>query len=221
MTATMNDNELSPEAILVRNALIEHGLETPWHDNGLSSEEKKEIIQEHMSSIMQTLGLDLSADSLTQTPHRVARMFVDEIFSGLDYKNFPKVSVFENKMHFDEMVKVCNITITSTCEHHFVVMDGIAKVAYMPSDKIIGLSKVNRIVQFFGHRPQVQERLTQQIKVALQTLLNTKNVAVSITATHYCVKSRGVKDQTSVTTTTALGGLFKNNPSSRHEFLTD
>ncbi|MGN0928950.1 MAG: GTP cyclohydrolase I FolE [Succinivibrio sp.] len=221
MTATMNDNELSPEAILVRNALIEHGLETPWHDNGLSSEEKKEIIQEHMSSIMQTLGLDLSDDSLTQTPHRVARMFVDEIFSGLDYKNFPKVSVFENKMHFDEMVKVCNITITSTCEHHFVVMDGIAKVAYMPSDKIIGLSKVNRIVQFFGHRPQVQERLTQQIKVALQTLLNTKNVAVSITATHYCVKSRGVKDQTSVTTTRALGGLFKNNPSSRHEFLTD
>lgn len=221
MTATMNDNELSPEAILVRNALIEHGLETPWHDNGLSSEEKKEIIQEHMSSIMQTLGLDLSDDSLTQTPHRLARMFVDEIFSGLDYKNFPKVSVFENKMHFDEMVKVCNITITSTCEHHFVVMDGIAKVAYMPSDKIIGLSKVNRIVQFFGHRPQVQERLTQQIKVALQTLLNTKNVAVSITATHYCVKSRGVKDQTSVTTTTALGGLFKNNPSSRHEFLTD
>lgn len=221
MAATMNDNELSPEAILVRNALIEHGLETPWHDNGLSSEEKKEIIQEHMSSIMQTLGLDLSDDSLTQTPHRVARMFVDEIFSGLDYKNFPKVSVFENKMHFDEMVKVCNITITSTCEHHFVVMDGIAKVAYMPSDKIIGLSKVNRIVQFFGHRPQVQERLTQQIKVALQTLLNTKNVAVSITATHYCVKSRGVKDQTSVTTTTALGGLFKNNPSSRHEFLTD
>ena len=221
MTATMNDNELSPEAILVRNALIEHGLETPWHDNGLSSEEKKTIIQEHMSSIMQTLGLDLSDDSLTQTPHRVARMFVDEIFSGLDYKNFPKVSVFENKMHFDEMVKVCNITITSTCDHHFVVMDGIAKVAYMPSDKIIGLSKVNRIVQFFGHRPQVQERLTQQIKVALQTLLNTKNVAVSITATHYCVKSRGVKDQTSVTTTTALGGLFKNNPSSRHEFLTD
>lgn len=221
MTATMNDNELSPEAILVRNALIEHGLETPWHDNGLSSEEKKTIIQEHMSSIMQTLGLDLSDDSLTQTPLRVARMFVDEIFSGLDYKNFPKVSVFENKMHFDEMVKVCNITITSTCEHHFVVMDGIAKVAYMPSDKIIGLSKVNRIVQFFGHRPQVQERLTQQIKVALQTLLNTKNVAVSITATHYCVKSRGVKDQTSVTTTTALGGLFKNNPSSRHEFLTD
>ena len=170
---------------------------------------------------MQTLGLDLTDDSLQETPSRVARMFVDEVFSGLDYKNFPKVSVFENKMKFDEMVKVGNITITSTCEHHFVVMDGYAKVAYMPSDRIIGLSKVNRIVQFFGHRPQVQERLAQQIKVALQTLLNTKNVAVSITATHYCVKSRGVKDQTSQTTTTALGGLFKTNPSSRHEFLTD
>src|SRR5574344_1222673 len=221
MTKIVTDNELSPEAILVRNALIEHGLETPWHDNGLSSEEKKTIIQEHMSSIMQTLGLDLSDDSLTQTPHRVARMFVDEIFSGLDYKNFPKVSVFENKMHFVEMVKVCNITVTSTCEHHFLVMDGLAKVAYMPSAKIIGLSKINRIVQFFGHRPQVQERLAQQIKVALQTLLDTKNVAVSISATHYCVKSRGIKDQTSQTTTTALGGLFKTNPSSRHEFLTD
>ncbi|MGN0894587.1 MAG: GTP cyclohydrolase I FolE [Succinivibrio sp.] len=216
-----NDNALSKEALMVRNALIEHGLETPWHDNGLSSSEKKQIIKEHMGKIMQTLGLDLNDDSLEETPERVARMFVDEVFSGLDYRNFPKVSVFDNKMHFDEMVKVGNITITSTCEHHFVVMDGIAKVAYMPSDKIIGLSKVNRIVQFFGHRPQVQERLTQQIKVALQTLLNTKNVAVSITATHYCVKSRGVKDQTSQTTTRALGGLFKTNPSSRHEFLTD
>jgi len=174
-----------------------------------------------MSKIMQTLGLDLNDDSLSETPFRVARMYVDEVFSGLDYSNFPKVSVFENKMHFDEMVKVGNITITSTCEHHFVTMDGFAKVAYMPSDKIIGLSKINRIVQFFGHRPQVQERLAQQIKVALQTLLNTKNVAVSITATHYCVKARGVKDQTSQTTTTALGGLFKSNPSSRHEFLTD
>ena len=221
MTTQINNSELSPEAILVRDALIRHGLESPWHDNGLTSEEKKDIIRSHMSSIMTTLGLDLNDDSLSETPSRVARMFVDEVFSGLDYRNFPKVSVFENKMHFDEMVKVCNITVTSTCEHHFVVMDGVAKVAYMPSDKIIGLSKVNRIVQFFGHRPQVQERLTQQIKVALQTLLNTKNVAVTITATHYCVKSRGVKDQTSETTTTALGGLFKTNPSSRHEFLTD
>lgn len=216
-----SDKELSSEAVMVRDALIECGLETPWHDNGLSSSQKKDIIMKNMSEIMNTLGLDLNDDSLRETPTRVARMFVDEVFSGLDYRNFPKVSVFDNKMHFDEMVKVDNITVTSTCEHHFVVMDGYAKVAYMPSDKIIGLSKINRIVQFFGHRPQVQERMTQQIKVALQTLLNTKNVAVSITATHYCVKSRGVRDQTSETTTTALGGQFKTNPSSRHEFLTD
>ena len=201
-----SDKELSSEAVMVRDALIECGLETPWHDNGLSSSQKKDIIMKNMSEIMNTLGLDLNDDSLRETPTRVARMFVDEVFSGLDYRNFPKVSVFDNKMHFDEMVKVDNITVTSTCEHHFVVMDGYAKVAYMPSDKIIGLSKINRIVQFFGHRPQVQERMTQQIKVALQTLLNTKNVAVSITATHYCVKSRGVRDQTSETTTTALGG---------------
>ena len=221
MTNPVSKAELSKEAIMVRDALIAHGLETPWIDNGLTTAQKKEVISDCMSKIMQTLGLDLNDDSLSETTFRVARMYVDEVFSGLDYSNFPKVSVFENKMHFDEMVKVGNITITSTCEHHFVTMDGFAKVAYMPSDKIIGLSKINRIVQFFGHRPQVQERLAQQIKVALQTLLNTKNVAVSITATHYCVKARGVKDQTSQTTTTALGGLFKSNPSSRHEFLTD
>lgn len=222
MADTLNkDFVLSKEAILVRDALIAHGLETPYHDNGLTSEQKKEIIAQKMTEIMTTLGLDLSDDSLKKTPKRVAKMFVDEIYSGLDYRNFPEMCVLENKMHVDEMIKVCDITLTSTCEHHFVVIDGIAKVAYMPSDRIIGLSKINRIVQFFGQRPQVQERLTQQIKVALQTLLNTKNVAVTITATHYCVKARGVKDQTSTTTTTALGGLFKTNPFSRHEFLTD
>ena len=124
-------------------------------------------------------------------------------------------------MHVDEMVKVKDITLTSTCEHHFVTIDGYAKVAYLPREKIIGLSKINRIVQFFAKRPQVQERLTQQILVALQALLETQDVAVSITATHYCVKSRGVTDATSKTTTTALGGYFKFNQASRHEFLTD
>ncbi len=206
---------------MVREALIERGLENPGNFSNQSSDEKKAVIEHAVTEIMQVLGLDLSDDSLSGTPSRVARMYVDEIFSGLDYRNFPKVSVFDNKMHFDEMVKVGGITVTSTCEHHFVVMDGTAKVAYMPSDKIIGLSKINRIVQFFAHRPQVQERLTQQILVALQTLLHTKNVAVTITAVHYCVKSRGVKDMTSETTTTALGGYFKTNSLSRHEFLTD
>ncbi|MCR5537629.1 MAG: GTP cyclohydrolase I FolE [Succinivibrio sp.] len=216
-----SDEDLSREALLVRAALLKRGLETPWHDNGLEACEKKEIIARSMQQIMETLGLDLSDDSLCETPKRFAHMYVDEVFSGLDYRNFPKVSVFENKMHFDEMVKINDITLTSTCEHHFVVMDGTAKVAYIPGAKIIGLSKINRIVRFFASRPQVQERLTQQILVALQTLLDTKNVAVTITATHYCVKSRGIRDQTSSTTTTALGGFFKTNPSSRHEFLTD
>ena len=215
------EKDLLPEAKLVRDALIERGLETPWHDNGLDDVEKRRRIAACMTEIMETLGLDLQDDSLTKTPERVGKMFVNEIFSGLDYRNFPSITLIENKMHFDEMIKVKDISLTSTCEHHFVVIDGMAKVAYMPGTKIIGLSKINRIVQFFAKRPQVQERMTQQILVALQTLLDTKNVAVTITATHYCVKSRGVKDPTSSTTTTALGGHFKNNPSSRHEFLTD
>ncbi|SPT68427.1 GTP cyclohydrolase 1 [Anaerobiospirillum thomasii] len=214
-------DKLTAEALLVKNALEACGLETPWHDNGLSPQQKREIIASHMQKIMETLGLDLSDDSLIKTPERVGKMFVNEIFSGLDYRNFPEITLIENKMHFDEMIKVKDITLTSTCEHHFVVIDGVAKVAYMPKDKIIGLSKINRIVQFFGHRPQVQERMTQQILVALQTLLDTQNVAVSISATHYCVKARGVRDPSSLTTTTALGGHFKHNSKSRHEFLTD
>ena len=216
-----DQGQLSPEARMVREALISRGLENPGIDNGLTSEQKKAVIASSFAKIMEALGLDLTDDSLMETPQRVARMYVDEVFSGLDYRNFPKVSVFDNKMHFDEMVKVGGITLTSTCEHHFVVMDGVAKVAYMPADKIIGLSKINRIVQFFGRRPQVQERMTQQILVALQTLLRTKNVAVTVTAVHYCVKSRGVRDPASSTTTTALGGYFKTNSLSRHEFLTD
>ncbi len=212
---------LSAEAERVRNALLEKGLETPLVPVNATSEEKKERIAASVRTIMQTLGLDLTDDSLEDTPNRIARMYVDEVFSGLNYENFPKVTLIENKMGVDEMIKVKDITLTSTCEHHFVTIDGIAKVAYMPKKKIIGLSKFNRIVQFFAQRPQVQERLTQQILVALQTLLETDNVAVTITATHFCVKTRGVRDASSSTTTTALGGYFKTNPASRHEFLTD
>ena len=160
-----------------------------------------------MTEIMQLLNLDLSDDSLAETPHRIAKMYVDEIFSGLDYANFPKITVIENKMKVDEMVTVRDITLTSTCEHHFVTIDGKATVAYIPKDSVIGLSKINRIVQFFSQRPQVQERLTQQILVALQTLLGTNNVAVSIDAVHYCVKARGIRDATSATTTTSLGAV--------------
>ena len=214
-----NTKGLSAEAALVRDTLALHGLETPMIPNSLSAEERYRIVREHMAIIVETLGLDLSDDSLTETPHRIAKMYVDEIFSGLDYENFPKIAVIDNKMNVDEMVKVEDIQLTSTCEHHFVTIDGTATVAYIPDEKIIGLSKINRIVRFFAQRPQVQERLTQQILIALQTLLDTPNVAVSIKATHYCVKSRGVQDVNSATSTTALGGSFKANETTRAEFL--
>jgi GTP cyclohydrolase I len=210
---------LSPEATLVRDTLIREGLETPMIDNGLSSEQKYTRIRALMSDVVETLGLDLTDDSLAETPHRIAKMYVNEIFSGLDYADFPKISLIDNKMGADEMVKIRNIDLTSTCEHHFVTIDGVAKVAYIPGNRIIGLSKINRIVQFFGRRPQVQERLTRQILVSLQALLDTQDVAVSIDATHYCVKSRGIKDTNSQTSTTALGGCFRENIHTRAEFL--
>ena len=211
--------EISPEAALVRDTLIDQGLETPMIENGLSSDQKYERIRGLMADVMGTLGLDLRDDSLAETPHRIAKMYVREIFSGLDYTKFPKLALIENKMGANEMVKIRNIDLTSTCEHHFVTIDGVAKVAYIPGDKIIGLSKINRIVRFFAQRPQVQERMTRQILVALQTLLGTENVAVSIDATHYCVKSRGVMDSNSQTSTTALGGCFIDNIHTRAEFL--
>ena len=213
------NSSFSLEALLVRDALVAHGLETPMVPYSIDNEQKYEKIKESVATIMKTLGLDLSDDSLQETPHRIAKMYVHEIFSGLDYTQFPKITVIENKMKVDEMVKVKGISLISTCEHHFVTIDGAAKVAYIPGDKIIGLSKINRIVRFFAQRPQVQERLTQQILVALQTLLKTDDVAVSIEATHYCVKSRGVMDAASATQTTALGGAFKASHRTRDEFL--
>ena len=213
--------QLSKEALLVRNALLQQGLETPMIDNGLSPQQKYDRIRELMTDVISTLGLDLTDDSLAETPHRISKMYVNEVFSGLDYSEFPRISVIDNKMGADEMVKIRDISLTSTCEHHFVTIDGVAKVAYIPGDKIIGLSKINRIVRFFAQRPQVQERLTRQILVALQTLLNTDDVAVSIDATHYCVKSRGVMDANSQTSTTALGGCFRENIHTRAEFLNE
>lgn len=210
---------LSEAAILVRSALETRGLETPMLGNGLTLDEKQQRITGLMTDMMDVLGLDLSDDSLSETPQRIAKMYVREIFSGLDYAHFPKITVIENKMKVDEMVQVRDISLTSTCEHHFVTIDGTATVAYIPRRKVIGLSKINRIVQFFARRPQVQERLTQQILVALQTLLESDDVAVSISAVHYCVKARGVMDSTSSTTTTSLGGIFKSRPDTRQEFL--
>ena len=187
--------------------------------NNLSRDQKYDRIRESFETIMNTLGLDLTDDSLEETPHRIAKMYVDEIFSGLDYSQFPKITVIDNKMDVEEMICVDKIDLTSTCEHHFVTIDGSAKVAYIPNEKVIGLSKINRLVRFFAQRPQVQERLTQQILVALQTLLGTNNVAVTMNAVHYCVKARGVKDGNSTTRTTSLGGVFKTDPASRAEFL--
>ncbi|AZG37337.1 GTP cyclohydrolase I FolE [Shewanella psychromarinicola] len=211
--------ELSAEALKVQQALVTHGLETPLAPSPMTSEQKYERIKGLMTEVVSTLGLDLSDDSLAETPHRIAKMYVNEIFSGLDYANFPKITQIKNKMGVEEMVKIRDISVVSTCEHHFITIDGLAKVAYIPKDNIIGLSKINRIVRFFAQRPQVQERLTQQILVALQTLLETDDVAVSINATHYCVKSRGIMDTSSSTQTTALGGCFKANPATRAEFL--
>ncbi|WP_445398183.1 GTP cyclohydrolase I FolE [Zobellella sp. An-6] len=210
---------LSDAAIRVRSALETRGLETPMRGNNLTLDEKQSRITGLMTEMMDVLGLDLEDDSLAETPERIAKMYVREIFSGLDYAYFPKITLIDNKMKVDEMVQVRDISLTSTCEHHFVTIDGTATVAYIPRSKVIGLSKINRIVQFFARRPQVQERLTQQVLVALQTLLESDDVAVSITATHYCVKARGVMDATSTTTTTSLGGIFKSRPDTRQEFL--
>jgi len=219
VATALNPLNLSPEAILVREALIEAGLETPMVPTDLSRDEKYLKIKGAMGEIMDALGLDQSDDSLAETPHRVAKMYVDEIFGGLDYSRFPKITAIENSMQCHEMVKVSEIELVSTCEHHFITIDGFARVAYVPNSRIIGLSKINRLVRFFAQRPQVQERLTRQVLVALQALLETEDVAVSISARHFCVKARGVTDSSSMTDTIAVGGAFKADRELRREFL--
>ncbi|MAV26746.1 MAG: GTP cyclohydrolase I FolE [Gammaproteobacteria bacterium] len=219
VSSDLSSLNLSREAVLVRDALIEAGLETPMVPNHLTRDEKYLRIKSAMADIMDALGLDQADDSLSETPHRVAKMYVDEIFGGLDYGRFPKITAIENRMQCDEIVKVADIELVGTCEHHFITIDGSARVAYIPGSQIIGLSKINRLVRFFAQRPQVQERLTRQIMVALQTLLGTEDVAVSISARHYCVKARGVKDSSSMTDTIAVGGSFKSDRELRREFL--
>lgn len=199
--------------------ILSHVRSSPTIHTELSAEEKVEKIKHHFSEIMTTLGLDLSDDSLRETPKRVAKMYVNEVFGGLDPKNFPKITVIDNKMQYDQMVCVQNIELISMCEHHFQPIDGFATVAYIPGNKVIGLSKLNRIVDFFARRPQVQERMTKQIADCIQYLLNTEDVAVHINAKHYCVISRGVQDTHSTTTTSDLRGAFKLNPTTRTEFL--
>lgn len=203
----------------VHDHLISVGVETPVVDNGLSRKEKIEKIEGHFDQIVSTLGLDLKDDSLTDTPKRVAKMYVNEIFWGLDYDAFPKATVVENKMQYNEMVVEKGVSVQSYCEHHFVNIDGLATVAYVPNKKVLGLSKMNRIVEYFSRRPQIQERLTEQIYHALSFILETENVAVMIDAKHFCVKSRGVEDTQCSTVTSRLGGSFKAHPEVRAEFL--
>jgi GTP cyclohydrolase I len=212
---TKTDPELGQQ---VHEHLVKMGVETPTIPNKLIRTDKIHIIEGHFKSIMETMGLDLSDDSLMDTPKRVAKMYVNEIFWGLDYEAFPKCTAVDNKMKYNEMVCERNINVQSNCEHHFVVIDGLATVAYVPNQKVLGLSKINRIVEYFSKRPQIQERLTEQIFHALQYILETEDVAVMIDAQHYCVKSRGVEDTGSSTVTSKLGGGFKSDPAARAEF---
>ena len=195
------------------------GLDTPSFENGLSKEQKISRIADSFKDIMLTLGLDLNDDSLIDSPQRVAKMFVNETFWGLEADSFPKCSVIDNKMGYDEMLTVKDIKVMSNCEHHFVIIDGFADVAYIPKDKVLGLSKINRVVNYYCRRPQVQERLTKQIFHSLSYILGTEDVAVVIDATHYCVKARGVQDTNSHTVSSKLGGVFKTDPATRAEFL--
>jgi GTP cyclohydrolase I len=186
------------------------GLKTPIKKDAfkLSDEEKKQKIEVLFSKIMDVIGLDLTDDSLKGTPKRVAKMYIDEIFSGINPKNKPKIALFENKYQYNQMLVEKNITFYSNCEHHFVPIIGKAHIAYISSGRVIGLSKINRIVQYFAKRPQVQERLTNQIAEELKIILNTEDIAVIIDAKHLCVSSRGIKDDTSTTVTSYFGGKF-------------
>ena len=207
----------------VRRHLVKVGLETPMNytDVQLDSQHKINQIEHHFAKIMQTLGLDLQDDSLCDTPKRVAKMYVKEIFYGLNYDNFPKCTRIQNKMGINNsFVLERNINVQSNCEHHFVVIDGKATVAYIPRDTILGLSKLNRIVEFFAKRPQVQERLTEQIAEAISYITGSPDVAVYIVGVHYCVKSRGIQDVGSSTMTLATRGAFSEEKSEiRREFL--
>ncbi|MFN8790999.1 MAG: GTP cyclohydrolase I FolE [Bdellovibrionales bacterium] len=199
--------------------LLKEVIPSPLAPNNLTDDQKIKIIEENFHEIMVTLGLDMKDDSLRDTPKRIAKMFVREVFKGLDPKHFPKITTIENKMDYDQMVLVQDIELLSTCEHHFQPIQGFATVAYIPSKKVIGLSKINRIVEYFARRPQVQERLTKQIADCLQGVLQTEDVAVHINAKHFCVIARGIEDAHSSTVTSDLRGEFKRNGETRHEFL--
>lgn len=230
----MENKEISLNTLLINNKIVlselttedigdEHistSIDTPLRKDAfeISDNEKINKIESHFREIMETLGLDLTDDSLNGTPHRVAKMYVEEIFSGLSPANKPKIALFENKYQYNQMLIEKDITFYSNCEHHFVPIIGKAHLAYISSGKVIGLSKLNRIVNYFAKRPQVQERLTMQIAKELQDILGTKDVAVLIDAKHLCVSSRGIKDNSSATVSSFYDGKFLEEKT-REEFL--
>lgn len=222
----MSENKSDPElGIRVHQYLTSIGLETPGvkvtGTSHLATHRSSQVenLTKFFGQALREIGSDLTDDSLIDTPRRIAKMWINEIFSGLYPENFPKITVVENKMKYDEMVLEKNITVMSTCEHHHAQIAGFAHVAYIPKDKVAGLSKLNRVVRYFSQRPQIQERLTEQIYHALSYVLETPDVAVFVDADHFCVKSRGVADTNSRTSTSKLGGVFKSNPLARSEFL--
>jgi GTP cyclohydrolase I len=214
------DKELNTLEDLIGDNHLPTSEDTPLRDDAfdLSDAEKIEIIEKRVADILYTLGMDMTDDSLKGTPKRVAKMYVSEIFSGLNPKNKPKASTFDNKYKYGEILVEKNITLYSTCEHHLLPIVGKAHIAYISNGNVVGLSKMNRIVQYYAQRPQVQERLTIQIVRELQNVLNTKDVACVIDAKHLCVNQRGIKDISSSTVTCEFGGVFKNE-SKKQEFL--
>lgn len=194
--------------------------ETPLRPDAFdkSDAEKMATIEKHFHIIMEEMGLDMTDDSLRGTPHRVAKMFIQEIFSGLNPANKPKISVFENSYHYDKMLVEANISFNSTCEHHFLPIIGKAHIGYVSNGKVIGLSKLNRIVDYYARRPQVQERMIMQIFNELKTVLDTEDVIVVLEAEHLCVSSRGIKDSSSYTSTIQYSGIF-NDKENRNDFF--
>ena len=203
----------------VKKYLIKKGVETPIINVNLSRDEKVELISANMQTIIEVLGLDTTDDSISGTADRVASMYIDELCLGMDYNRFPACTVFDNKMGYNQMVLQKDITFHSLCEHHFVNFHGLAQVGYIPNGKVIGLSKLNRIVNFFARRPQVQERLNEQIFFALEYILDTSDIAVLMQAEHLCVKARGIHDQNSGMITSKLGGGFYDISKLRNEFM--
>lgn len=213
----------SSEALDIEEVGDDHlfsGIETPLRKDAFAMEDelKMELIEKHFRHIMEIMGLDLTDDSLKGTPKRVAKMYIKEVFSGLDPKNKPAIALFDNKYKYNQMLVEKDITVFSNCEHHFVPIYGKAHVAYVSSGKVIGLSKLNRIVEYYSKRPQVQERLTVQIANELKEALQTEDVAVVIDAQHMCVQSRGIRDSGSSTVTAYYGGKFEEE-TTKKEFL--